>query len=84
MHVVAFAALSTIVLILGYERRRSFAGLILLAGLIEIVQIFLPDRTADWLDFAGSVAGIALAAILVGGSRRLRVLWVAREIDAEE
>lgn len=84
LHVIAFAALSTIVLLLGYAWWRSIAGLILFAGLIEIVQIFLPNRTADWLDFAGSVTGIALAAILVGGLRRIWALWFARETDGDE
>lgn len=84
LHVLAFAALSTIVLLLGYAWWWSIAGLILFAGLIEIVQRFLPDRTADWLDFAGSVTGIALAAILVGGLRLVWALLVARETDGDE
>lgn len=84
LHVIAFIALSTIVLLLGYAWWRSIAGLILFAGLIEIVQIFLPARTADWLDFAGSVTGIALAAVFVGGLRLVRALWVARETDGDE
>lgn len=84
MHVAAFIALSTIVLLAGYAWRWSIAGLVLLAGLIEIVQIFLPDRTADWLDFAGSVTGIALTAVLLGGLRRITVQWIARETDGDE
>lgn len=84
LHVVAFIALSTIVLLLGYAWRRSIAGLILFAGVIEFVQVFLPDRTADWLDFAGSLAGIAAAAILVGGARRIGALWFARETNGDE
>lgn len=84
MHVAAFAVLSTIVLLLGYAWRQSIAGLTLLAGLIEIVQIFLPDRTADWLDFAGSVSGIALAAVLVVGLRRVAAVLASRETDRDE
>lgn len=84
LHVIAFIALSTIVLLLGYAWRWSIAGLVLFAGLIEIVQMFLPARTAGWLDFAGSVTGIALAAVFVGGLRLVRALWVARETDGDE
>jgi VanZ family protein len=84
MHVLAFIALSTIVLVLGYGWHRSVAGLILLAGAIELAQIFLPDRSADWLDFAGSVTGIALAAILAGGLRRIAARLAAKETDCDE
>lgn len=84
LHVIAFAGLSTIVLLLGYAWWRSIAGLILFAGLIEIVQIFLPARTADWLDFAGSLTGITLAAVPFGGLRLFWAQWDARETDSDE
>lgn len=84
MHVLAFIVLSTIVLLLGYGALRSIAGLILLAGAIEMVQMFLPDRSADWLDVAGSVTGIAIAAIPVWGLRRIAAHWAARETDSDE
>jgi VanZ family protein len=64
LHVAAFLALSMPLLLL-WAWRRTVAGLAILAGLIEIAQIFEPRRTADWGDFAASVAGICLGFLVV-------------------
>ena len=77
LHIAAFLALSTPVLLLD-SRSFSIIGLIGFAGGIEIVQIFLPHRTPDWLDFAGSVAGIALAALVAGGLR-----WIGTLVESK-
>lgn len=83
LHIAALLALSTAVLLLN-SRRRSIVGLVLFAGAIEIVQIFVPRRTPDWLDFAGSVTGIAIAALLVGGLRWIGMLLASRGVDSDE
>ncbi len=83
LHIAAFLALSTPVLLLD-SRSRSIVGLVLFAGAIEIVQIFLPHRTPDWLDFAGSVAGIALAALVAGGLRWIGKLVASRGAESDE
>ncbi len=83
LHIAALLALSTAVLLLD-SRRRSIVGLVLFAGAIEIVQIFVPRRTPDWLDFAGSVTGIAIAALLVGGLRWIGMLLASRGVDSDE
>ncbi len=83
LHIAAFLALSTPVL-LHDSRLRSIVGLVGFAAGIEIVQIFQPRRTPDWLDFAGSVTGIALAALLVGALRWIG-MWVAsRGVESDE
>ena len=64
LHFAAFFALSTPVLMLG-QWYKTLTGLVLFAGLIEIVQAFQTRRNADWADFAGGVAGIAMGVIVV-------------------
>jgi VanZ family protein len=83
LHVAAFFALSTPLLLLGSWRRKVMA-LILFAGLIEIVQVFQPLRSADWVDFAGSVAGIAVAALIVMGVRGARSLVAPKKEQIDE
>lgn len=83
LHVAAFLGLSTSVMLLD-SRRCTIAGLVVFAGMIEIVQIFEPRRTADWLDFAGSVAGIALAAVLVLGLRWIGTLVASEGVICDE
>lgn len=83
LHIAAFLALSTPVLLLD-SRLRSIMGLVGFAGGIEIVQIFEPHRTPDWLDFAGSVTGVALAALIVGGLRWIGKLVASRGANSDE
>ena len=83
LHIAAFLALSTPVLLLD-SRSCSILGLVGFAGGIEIVQIFEPHRTPDWLDFAGSVTGVALAALLVGGLRWIGTLMASRGVESDE
>jgi hypothetical protein len=73
LHVAAFLVFSTPLLLLG-RWNRTIAALVVFAGMIEFVQIFQVRRNADWGDFVGSVAGIALAALFVMGLRGIRWL----------
>ena len=67
-HFLAFAALSTIVLLnarrLGVRTPVAVAALVLLAAGSEAVQLHLDDRTAGWFDLGVDVAGILTALAL--------------------
>lgn len=71
LHFAAFFALSTPLLLI-FRRDKTVVGLVLFAGLIEIVQAFQVRRNADWADFAGGVAGIALGVIIVAAVRAIK------------
>ena len=83
LHIAAFFVLSTSMLLIG-RWSRAIAGLVLFAGMIEIVQIFQVRRNADWVDFAGSVAGIALAALIVMALRGTRSLLASSKEQINE
>ena len=48
-----------------------FFGLIAYAGLIEIVQSYLPYRSASWADFAADIFGIVMFYLLLFGYKKL-------------
>lgn len=83
LHVIAFAALS-IPLLLLHSWKRNAALLVLFAGGIEIVQLFQPRRSADLSDFAGSAAGIALAALVVLAMRGIAWLVASNKEQIDE
>jgi VanZ family protein len=64
LHVAAFFALGVPLFLLG-SWKSKLIGLVALAATIELIQCFEPQRTADWRDFAASVAGIALGGLVV-------------------
>jgi len=74
LHFIAFLAL-TIPVRLLFPRWPSFAALTSLAGAIEIIQIFQPDRNADFNDFSASFSGVlvgaAFLALLQRGIQRI-------------
>lgn len=86
-HFVAFAGLSSLFVALLLRARRLrdvswrtwvLAGLALTtyAAVTEIIQIFVPRRTAEWQDFAQNLAGIAVGAGLAIVATRLRLRWL--------
>lgn len=83
LHVTAFAALSTPLLLLASWKRNA-ALLVAFAGGIEVVQLFQPHRSADLTDFAGSAAGIALAALLVLALRGIAWLVTSNKEQIDE
>lgn len=70
LHFAAFFALSTPLLLI-LRRDITVVGLVLFAGLIEIVQAFQVRRNADLADFALGIAGIALGVIIVAALRAI-------------
>jgi len=74
LHFIAFLAL-TIPVRLLFPRWPSFAALTSFAGAIEAIQIFQPDRNADFNDFIASFSGVlvgaAFLALLQRGIQRI-------------
>lgn len=83
LHAAAFFVLA-LVLPLSGSRIRDLTVLAAFAGLIEIVQSFLPLRNADWIDFTGSVAGIALGLLLRAGLGAIAALMTAQKEQLDE
>ncbi len=72
-HFIAYTAIATLGL-LGYRAvaMRIALGVIALGGAIEIVQTFVPGRSAEMLDFVVDIGGVAAGLLL---SRLLLPLW---------
>nr|WP_239480546.1 VanZ family protein [Parashewanella hymeniacidonis] len=51
---------------------RLMSGLIAYAGLIEVVQSYLPYRSASWADFGADILGIVCFYLLLLGYRKQR------------
>jgi hypothetical protein len=68
-HLLSFAVLAILALTVRWPLPRWLVavGLIVYGGLIEIVQSFLPPRTAEWEDWLQDIAGVAIGAILWWG-----------------
>ena len=73
-HLIAYAG-TTVVVALAFHRRlplRAQCGLlILLAGILEVGQLYAPGRQASVVDFAFSVAGTLLGGM--GSALALRI-----------
>ncbi|SFV02323.1 hypothetical protein SAMN02799631_03916 [Methylobacterium sp. 174MFSha1.1] len=80
-HLVAYAGTAGL-LGLGFPRRpvwRLALALVLLAGLLEIGQIWVPGRTAQVVDFAASAGGALLG---LAAARTLAGRWIAAGQDS--
>lgn len=64
-HLLAFVVLAWLGL-KAYPRRVAAAliGLFAYGGLIEILQIFIPNRSADWTDLVANGLGLLLGWLL--------------------
>jgi VanZ family protein len=65
-HMLAFTALA-LCAVLGYRAPRALqlallGGLLAFGGLIELLQQFVPNRSADWGDLLADVIGIGIGA----------------------
>jgi VanZ family protein len=71
-HAIAYFGTAIIMALAYRERPRllvQFLLLVVLAGILEVGQLYVPGRTAAFLDFAASSTGAALGALL---------MWVVR------
>ena len=73
-HAVAFWALGLFVFASVGRRPRHVLALAAFAIVIEVPQIWLPQRVFDWRDIGASLGGLAVARLLVGVARHLRQL----------
>ena len=74
-HTTAFAALA-VCAVFGWRSERAAALAVLLAllafgGAIELLQLQVPNRSAEWADLGADAIGIGLGALLAA-------LWLRR------
>ena len=69
-HACAFALLAAIVALRG-PAPRALIALVVLAVVIEIAQIFIPQRQADLADLTASLAGIIAGGLIGLATARL-------------
>jgi VanZ family protein len=94
-HALAFWGLGLLACV-GSERAAArlmstFAALAALGGLIEIVQLFVPNRGCELLDWLADMAGAALALAMVAlwqrwnrGRVKLRIEALATQREAKD
>jgi VanZ family protein len=73
-HLVAFAALGLCAMF-GYRSSRTVRLSVLLAllafgGAIELLQLLVPNRSAEWSDLLADAIGIGIGALLALGWQR--------------
>ncbi len=65
-HFAAFFGLAALLqLASGIKRRWQLLLLSYYAGLIEVIQYYLPYRSAEWLDLAADLSGACLFYLLL-------------------
>jgi VanZ family protein len=74
-HITAFTCLTGCRLLASKAGWRGAVwaalGMLAFGGFIEIVQSFIPGRSAEWLDLGADSAGIAAGLVVIGAARRL-------------
>jgi VanZ family protein len=73
-HIVAYCATAA-VFTLAYpaaSRARIILALVCYAGVLEVTQSFVPDRSATVWDFGGSSLGVALGCLIGAAVARAR------------
>ena len=75
-HLSAFAALG-LCAVLGYRGSRraqwaALAGVLAFGALIEVLQQWVPNRSAEWADLLADALGIAVGALLAHAWLRRR------------
>ncbi|ACA18284.1 hypothetical protein M446_3918 [Methylobacterium sp. 4-46] len=78
-HVIAYCGAAALLATAYPHIRRAplSAGLVGLAGLLEVGQIWVPGRTPQVIDFAASSAG-AILGVLLGRAALAAAGWAAR------
>lgn len=70
-HATAFLVL-TLLCDIAWPARwwRNAIGLVAVGGLIEIVQLYVPNRSAEWADLGADTVGIVVGSLLILALRR--------------
>jgi VanZ family protein len=81
-HTLAFAALAFCAVLgqRGGSRRQLAAVLLALlayGGLIELLQLFVPNRESEWGDWLADAVGIGIGALLAAAWLRVRGIAAA-------
>jgi VanZ family protein len=81
-HFIAYAAIAALG-VLGFQGAAGgvVIGVVALGGALEVVQAYIPGRSAELLDFVVDVVGVAAGYLL---ARLLRPLWAQRGDSAPE
>jgi len=82
-HLVAFEALALPAFLLWRPAVAVAAGLVALAGMIELLQVAMPEREASFADLAAGGAGIALGALTAIVVLELGVRWAGAFAEAD-
>jgi VanZ family protein len=75
-HILAFGSLASCALLAARRRTRAawlgvLAGMLAFGVFIELVQVFLPTRSADWQDVVADMLGASLGVLVIAAARRL-------------
>lgn len=79
-HAIAYGGTGAILAFAYQEPRRwrIVAGLVALAGVLEIGQIWVPGRTSQLVDFAASSAGAVLGVVIGRAAIGALINWLMR------
>ena len=79
-HAIAYCGTGAILAFAYQEPRRwrIAAGLVALAGILEVGQLWVPGRTSQVIDFAASSAGAVLGVVIGRAAIGALVNWLMR------
>ena len=79
-HAIAYCGTGAILAFAYQEPRRwrMAVGLVALAGLLEVGQLWVPGRTSQFIDFAFSSAGAVVGVLIGRAAMQALVTWVMR------
>jgi VanZ family protein len=79
-HAIAYCGTGAILAFAYQEPRRwrMAVGLVALAGILEIGQLWVPGRTSQFIDFAASSAGAVVGVLIGRAAIEALVGWMMR------
>lgn len=79
-HAIAYCGTGAILAFAYQEPRRwrIASGLIVLAGILEIGQLWVPGRTSQLIDFAASSVGAAIGVLIGRAAISVLIDWMMR------
>ena len=79
-HAIAYCGTGAILAFAYQEPRRWWiaAGLVFLAGILEIGQLWVPGRTSQPIDFAASSVGAVLGVLIGRAAISVLIGWIMR------